>query len=109
MCTPCAPGATPEWFGLDLRHAILGACPEQYDPLNSSCSGPGTHLRLSRLNHRLPRSQAYPAVLQGPAEVQHQLADTLLPQAAPVLHDAAALDTALDVLDAQPTLGERLV
>ena len=47
--------------------------------------------------------------MQGTAEFHHQIADTLLPQADPVLHDAAALDTALDVLDAQPTLVERLV
>src|SRR5436190_22672710 len=64
---------------------------------------------LSRFNHRLPRGQAYPEVMQGTAEFHHQIADTLLPQADPVLHDAAALDTALDVLDAQPTLVERLV
>src|SRR5712691_12043725 len=43
MCTPYAPGATPEWFGLGLRHAILGACPEQYDPLNRPCYGLDTH------------------------------------------------------------------
>jgi hypothetical protein len=66
-------------------------------------------LSLSRLNHWLPRSQAHPEVVQGTAEFHHQIADPLLPQADPVLHNAAALDTAIDVLDAQPTLGERLV
>src|SRR2546426_3924883 len=70
---------------------------------------PNYHLSLSRLNHRLPRGQAYPEVVQGTAEFHHQIADTLLPQADPVLHNAAALDTAIDVLDAQPTLVERLV
>src|SRR5262247_3002141 len=66
-------------------------------------------LSLSRLNHRLPRSEADPEVMQGTAEFHHQIADTLLPQADPVLHDAAALDTTVDVLDAQPTLVECLV
>jgi len=66
-------------------------------------------LSLSRLNHWLPRSQAYPEVVQGTAEFHHQITNALLPQAEPVLHDAAALDTAIDMLDAQPTLVERLV
>jgi hypothetical protein len=47
--------------------------------------------------------------VQGTAEFHHQIADTLLPQADPVLHDATALDTTVDVLDAQPTLVECLV
>ena len=47
--------------------------------------------------------------MQGTAEFHHQIADALLPQADPVFDDAAALDTAVDVLDAQPTLVERLV
>ena len=47
--------------------------------------------------------------MQGTAEFHHEIADAVLPQADPVLHDAAALDTAIDVLDAQPTLVERLV
>src|SRR5215510_13207191 len=66
-------------------------------------------LSLSRLNHWLPRSQAYPEVVQGTTEFHHQIADPLLPQADQVLHDAAALDTTVDVLDAQPPLVERLV
>ena len=68
----------------------------------------GVHLSLSRLNHRLPRGQAYPEVVQGTAEFHHQIADARLPQTDPVLHDAAALDTTVDVLDAQPTLVECL-
>src|SRR5919108_5659125 len=67
------------------------------------------HLTLSRLHHWLPWGQAYPEIMQGTAEFHHEIADTLLPQADPVLHNAAALDTAIDVLDAQPTLVERLV
>jgi len=47
--------------------------------------------------------------MQGTAECHHEIADTLLPQADPVLHNTAALDTAIDVLNAQPTLVERLV
>jgi hypothetical protein len=66
-------------------------------------------LSLSRFNHRLPRSQPYPEVVQGTAEIHDQIADTLLPQAHPVFHDATALDTAVAMLDPQPTLGERLV
>ena len=66
-------------------------------------------LSLSRLNHRLPRGQAHPEIMQGTAQFHHQIADTLLPQAHPVLHDAAALDTTVDMLDPQPTLVEHLV
>ena len=47
--------------------------------------------------------------MQGTADLHHQIADTLLPQTEAVFHDAEALDTAIDVLDAQPTLVERLV
>ena len=61
-------------------------------------------LSLSRLNHRQPRVQAYPEVVQGAAELHHQVADPLLPQADAVFHDATPLDTAVDVLDPQPTL-----
>ena len=47
--------------------------------------------------------------MQGTAEFHHQIADAVLPQADPVLHDAAALDTAVDMLDPEPPLVERLV
>ena len=67
------------------------------------------HLGLSRLNHRLPMREAHPEVRQGTADLHHHIADTLLPQTDAVFHDMAALDTAIDVLEAQPTLGERLV
>src|SRR5262249_3819391 len=66
-------------------------------------------LSLSRLNHWLPRGQAHPEVVQGTAEFHHQITDPLLPQADPVLHDAAALDAAVDMLDPEPPLVERLV
>ena len=66
-------------------------------------------MSLSRLNHWLPRSQAHPEVVQGTAELHHQITDALLPQTDPVFHDAAALDAAVDMLDPQPTLVKRLV
>jgi hypothetical protein len=47
--------------------------------------------------------------MQGTAEFHHQITDPLLPQADPVLHDTAALDTPVDMLDPQPPLVERLV
>jgi len=53
-------------------------------------------LSLSRLSHWLPRIQAHPEVVQGTTEVHHQIADALLPQADPVFHNAAALDTTVD-------------
>src|SRR2546425_8652412 len=56
-------------------------------------------LSLSRLNHWLPRIQAHPEVVQGTTEFHHQIADALLPQTDPVFHNAAALDTPVDVLN----------
>jgi hypothetical protein len=50
-----------------------------------------------------------PGNYAGHSKVSHQITDPLLPQAAPVLHDAAALDTTVDMLDPQPTLVQRLV
>jgi hypothetical protein len=47
--------------------------------------------------------------VQGTAEFHHQITDALLPQAYPVFHDTTPLDTAVDVLDPQPTLVQRLV
>jgi hypothetical protein len=66
-------------------------------------------LSLSRLNHWLPRSDAHPEVVQGTAEFHHQVTDPLLPQADSVLHDTTALDAAVDMLDPEPPLVERLV
>jgi hypothetical protein len=39
--------------------------------------------------------------MQGTADLHHQIADTLLPQAAPVFDDTTALDTTMHVLDPQ--------
>ena len=47
--------------------------------------------------------------MQGTAEFYHQIADAFFPQADPVLHDTAALDATVDMLDPEPTLVERLV
>src|SRR5712691_346258 len=68
-----------------------------------------TYLSLSRLNHRLPGCETHPEVMQGATDFHHQIADTHLPQADPVFDDAAALDTAVDMLDPQPTLVQRLI
>src|SRR6266702_856265 len=66
-------------------------------------------LSLSRLNHWLPWGQAYPEVMQGTAEFHHEITDALLPQPDPIFHNATALHTAVDMLDPQPPLVERLV
>ena len=63
-------------------------------------------MSLSRLNHWLPRGQAHPEVTQSPAEFHNQIVDPFLPQAELVLDDAAALDTAMNMVDPQPTLVE---
>src|SRR5262249_14389824 len=61
-------------------------------------------LSLSRLNHGQPRIQAHSEIVQGTAELHHQVTNTLLPQADPVFDDAAALDAAVDMLDPEPPL-----
>jgi hypothetical protein len=47
--------------------------------------------------------------MQRTTEFHHQIADALLPQPHPVFDNTTALDTAVDLLDAQPTLVQRLV
>ena len=47
--------------------------------------------------------------MQGTANFHHDITDALLPQADPVLDDAATLDTAVDMLDPQSAGVERLV
>jgi hypothetical protein len=66
-------------------------------------------LSLSRLNHGLPGSETLSKVVQGTAQFHHEIADALLPQAAPVFDDATALDPARDMVPPQPTLVELLV
>ena len=47
--------------------------------------------------------------MEGTADFHHQIADALLPQPDPVFDDTTAFDTAVDMLDPQPTLVQRLV
>jgi hypothetical protein len=47
--------------------------------------------------------------MQGTTDFHHEIADTLLPQTDAVFDDATALDTAVDVLDPQPTLMQCLI
>src|SRR2546428_11225882 len=67
------------------------------------------NLSLSRLNHRLPGCETHPEVMQGTTEFHHEIADAVLPQPDPVFDDAAALDAAVDMLDASPTVVQGLV
>ena len=50
-----------------------------------------------------------PEVVQGTTEFHHQIADAFFTQADAVFDDATTLDTAVDMLDAQPTVMQRLV
>ena len=81
-----------------------GPCPEGVSKVLTCYD-----LSLSRLNHRLPRGQTHPEIMQGTAEFHHQITNSLLPQADAVFHDATPLDTAVDVLDPEPPLVECLV
>ena len=47
--------------------------------------------------------------MQGTAPFHHEITDALLPQPDPVVHHATALHATVDMLDAQSTLGQRLV
>src|SRR5215475_12848321 len=67
------------------------------------------HLSLSRLNHGQPGVQAHPEIVQGATDLHHEITDARLPQAHPVLHHATPLDAAVDMLDPEPPLVERLV
>jgi hypothetical protein len=64
---------------------------------------------LSRLNHGQPGVQAHPEIVQGTAELHHEIANALLPQPDPVFYNATTLHTAVDMLDPQPPLVEHLV
>ena len=66
-------------------------------------------LSLSRLKHGQPGVQAYPEVVQGTAEFHHEITDARLPQTDAVFHHATALHAAVDMLDPEPPLVERLV
>src|SRR6266487_6791789 len=60
----------------------------------------GFDLSLSRLNHRLPGRETHPEVMERTAQFHHEIAHAVLPQPDPVFDDAAALDAAVDMLDA---------
>jgi hypothetical protein len=47
--------------------------------------------------------------MESTADILHQIADAHLPEAASVFGAATALDTAIDTVDPQPTLVQRLV
>ena len=66
-------------------------------------------LSLSRFNHWLPRCETHPEVMQGTTECHSPSADAVLPPPDAVLHDAAALDAAVHMLDPQPTVVQGLV
>src|SRR5262249_49136682 len=66
-------------------------------------------LSLSRLNHRLPRGQTDPEVMQGTAEFHHEIADAVLPQPDPVFHNTTAFDAAVHMLDPQLTVVQSLI
>ena len=66
-------------------------------------------MSLSRLNYRVPRGEDEPSMMEGIADVPHPSAAAYLPEAASVFDAATALDTAMDIIDPQPTLVELLV
>src|SRR5215831_13939129 len=66
-------------------------------------------MSLSRFNHGQPGVQAHPEIVQGTAELHHEIADALLPQADPVFHNATMLHTAVAMLNPQSAMVERLV
>src|SRR5262249_53299977 len=94
-----APGCTRCLHGhpLGARRAAL---------LRTLCA---QHLSLSPLNHGQPGVQAHPEIVQGTAELHHEIADALLPQADPVFHNPTTLDATVDMLDPEPPLMEYLV
>src|SRR5215813_14906295 len=67
------------------------------------------YVSLSRLNHGQPGVQAYPEVVQGTAELHHEITDPLLPQTDAVFHNATALHATVHMLNPQATLVQRLV
>jgi len=77
-------------------------------PLLDTLSALRVELSLSRLNHRLPRGQTHPEIMQGTAAFHHEIAAPGLPPAAPVFDDAAARDAAVDRLAPPPTVVQGL-
>src|SRR5215471_19301937 len=73
------------------------------------CGSSRPRLSLSRLNHRQPRIQAHPEIVQGATDLHHHITNTFFPQTHAVFDDTTALDTAVDMLDPQPPLIEYLI
>jgi len=96
------------WRAFKNRREVGGLAGFTPTPYQSGESA-REQVSLSRLNHWLPRSQAHPEVMQGTAEFHHQIADAVLPQADPVFDDATALDTTVDMLNAQSARVQGLV
>src|SRR4029450_1142213 len=92
----------PMWWNRSTRGTLL------LDSRVVECEDV-VYLSLSRLNQRLPGYETHPEVVQGAAEFHHQSADALLPQAEPVFDDTTTLDTAVDMLDALPTVVQGLI
>jgi REP element-mobilizing transposase RayT len=113
--------ATPDYALDEIVHAIreylehemanlLPALPHSNQPAwERAYFAEGIEFSLSRLNHGQPGVQAHPEIMQGTADLHHEIADALLPQADPVFHNPTPLDAAVDVLDPEPPLVERLV
>ena len=73
------------------------------------CFGKGLICGLPSLGNATTGANAHKKIIGGTAEFHHEITDALLPQADPVFDDATALDTAVDMLDPQPPLVQRLV
>src|SRR5262249_42781834 len=86
-------------------HGVIPACMGRQGRRPRGAS----HVRISCFNHGLPRSQAHPEMMQGTADVHHQSADTLLPQADPVFDHAIALHAAVDMLDPERAVVQGLI
>ena len=57
----------------------------------------------------LPQGEDEPGMMEGTADVPHQITNAHLPEAAAVFDAATALDTALDMLEPSPPLVQLLV
>src|SRR5215831_15780864 len=86
-------------------HGVIPACMGRQGRRPRGAS----HVRISCFNHGLPRSQAHPEMMQGTADVHHQSAETLLPQADPVFDHAIALHAAVDMLDPERAVVQGLI
>jgi uncharacterized peroxidase-related enzyme len=93
----------------------LTLCPTRLGPADVEALFAAGHderalyLSLSRLNHWLPWGQTDSEVMQGTTEFHHEIADAVLPQPDAVFHDATALDAAIDMLDPEPAVMQRLI